>query len=72
MVDKIQWEYHAITLGTFFSEPKDEQVEAALNQLGEEGWEVISVVAPDNTNKLRVIAKRPLTQEARRRRSWPE
>jgi hypothetical protein len=58
-------------MGSFWSEPKDEDLENALDQLGEEGWEVVSVVTHDTTNRVRVVAKRPLTTPARRRSSWP-
>jgi hypothetical protein len=36
-----------------------------------DGWEVVSVFAQHSNNQVRVVAKRPLTSESRRRRSWP-
>jgi hypothetical protein len=66
-----QWEYRVITAGTFWSDPKDDQLENTLNELGVEGWEVISVVTQYGTNKYRVVAKRPLTSGTRRQRNWP-
>jgi hypothetical protein len=71
MTETIQWEYRALTVGTFWNDPKDEDLENELNQLGQEGWEVINVLTHHSTNKYRVIAKRPLSSETRRRRSWP-
>jgi hypothetical protein len=71
MAETTQWEYRAVSLGTFWSTPKDEDFESALNELGEEGWEVISIYTHHSTNKTYVVAKRPLTSETRRRRSWP-
>jgi len=73
MAETMRWEYRAATVGTYWSEPKDEILETLLNEWGQEGWEVINVIAQHNTSKMRVVAKRPLTpDEARRqRRSWP-
>ena len=73
MVGTARWEYRVETVGTFWSEPKDENLENLLNEWGQDGWEIISVVAQHNTSKMRVVAKRPLgPDEARRRRStWP-
>jgi hypothetical protein len=70
MAEPILWEYRAVGAGSFWSMPKDEELEALLNELGEEGWEVVSVFAQNNSNRVRVVAKRPLTQTERRRRSW--
>lgn len=71
MAENPQWEYRAISLGTFWTEPSDEEIENFLNQLGEEGWEVVSVFTRHGTNKARAVAKRRLTSETRRRRNWP-
>jgi len=71
MAETTQWEYRSETVGSFWSEPKNEAVEAMLNEWGEQGWEVISVTAVQNSNKMRVVAKRPLTHATRRQRSWP-
>ena len=46
-------------------------LEATLNAWGEDGWEVVSAVAMDNSSKVRVIAKRLLTRSSRRERSMP-
>ncbi|HSF80175.1 MAG TPA: hypothetical protein VLA49_03015 [Anaerolineales bacterium] len=66
-----QWEYRVETLGTFWSGVKDELLEALLDEMGEEGWEVFSIENPPNSNKLRIVSKRPLLQTTRRRRTWP-
>lgn len=71
MAENTQWEYRAETLGSFWNEPKDEDLEALLNEWGQQGWEVIHVITRHGTNKVRVVAKRPLTVEVRRRRGWP-
>ncbi len=67
----INWEYRVISFGGFLTEAKDEVIAATLNALGEEGWEVVSAWAMDNTNRVRVIAKRPMTRYSRRERSMP-
>ncbi len=66
-----QWEYRVETLGTFWNGPKDEALENLLDEIGEEGWEVFSIENPTNSNKVRIVAKRPLDPSTRRRRSWP-
>jgi hypothetical protein len=71
MADKTQWEYRAISAGSFWNEPKDEDLESLLNELGEEGWEVVSVFTRYGSNKVRIVARRPLSSDTRRRRSWP-
>jgi hypothetical protein len=71
MTDTIQWEYRVKTLGGFLRGEKDEELEAILNEWGNEGWEVISARGIENTNRVSIIAKRPLTDTARRRRSLP-
>jgi hypothetical protein len=71
MVEFIQWEYLTVSVGSFWSGLKDEDLEAVLNELGEQGWEVVNANSQHNSNKVRVIAKRPLTADSRRRRSWP-
>ena len=65
------WEYRVRTFGSVLSGPKDEDLEAMLNEWGVEGWEVVSSFAHDNSSKIRVIAKRLLTRSARRQRTMP-
>lgn len=69
--DISQWEYRVQTVGEFFSGVKAEELEDLLNEWGEEGWEVVSTHFIENHNKINVIAKRPLTDRARRERSRP-
>ncbi|MBI3153448.1 MAG: hypothetical protein HYZ21_15050 [Chloroflexi bacterium] len=58
------------TIGSIFG-TKDENIEAILNQWGEEGWEVTHVYTPEGSGKVTIVAKRPLTRETVRRRSMP-
>ena len=72
MVEEIkQWEYRVQTVGGFFSGVKAEELEELLNEWGEDGWEVVSTYIIENANKIRVIAKRLLTDRIRRERSRP-
>ena len=65
------WEYRVVAVGGFLG-AKGEQIEARLNELGLEGWEVIATELPHNGGKLLVVAKRPLSAAQRRkRREWP-
>ncbi len=72
MAENMQWEYRVKTFGAVMRSPKDDALEASLNEWGEEGWEVVSVLGIESQYKVRVIAKRPLTVTVRRRRSLPE
>jgi hypothetical protein len=65
------WEYRVQTVGSFWLGVKADELEQLLNEWGEEGWEVVSTHILENMNKINVIAKRPLTDRARRRRSMP-
>jgi len=71
MSETIKWEYRVETIGSALRGAKDEEAEAILNEWGEDGWEVISAHPPTNSSKVRVVAKRPLTSAAQRRRSMP-
>ncbi len=64
------WEYRVLTIGSMFG-TKDENIEATLNEWGEEGWEAINVYTPENSGKVTIVAKRLLTRTARRQRSMP-
>ena len=66
------WEYRIETFGKTFSQPKDDELEEILDEWGEEGWEVIAVHNLESTNKVRILAKRPLSASSHRRRNWPE
>ncbi len=72
MSEEKKWEYRVESLGSALRSPKDEEIEALLNEWGKDGWEVISVHPQHNsTYKVRVVAKRPLTVRTRRQRSMP-
>jgi hypothetical protein len=71
MAETTRWEYRVHTFGGVLRGAKDEDLQAALDEWGEEGWEVISAIAPDNSSAVKVIAKRPQTAAYRRRRSMP-
>ena len=69
--DSKQWEYRVETFGGFFTGVRSNELEEMLNEWGEDGWEVVSTHIIENANKINVIAKRPLTDRARRERSRP-
>jgi hypothetical protein len=64
------WEYRVKTIGSLFG-TKDEDIQAMLNDWGEEGWEATHVYTPEGSGKVTMVAKRPLTERARRLRSMP-
>jgi hypothetical protein len=66
-----QWEYRVQEFGSFWGGVKAAEMEAALNEWGEQGWEVVSTHVLENMNKVNVIAKRPLTDRVKRMRSMP-
>lgn len=72
MAETSEWEYRVVSVGGGLRSPKDEDLEATLNELGEQGWEVVGVTNRESSYKLTLIAKRPLTSAARRRRTTPE
>ena len=65
-----QWEYRVQTIGSMFG-TKDEHIQATLDEWGAEGWEAINVFTPEGSGKITIVAKRPLTDRARRMRSLP-
>ena len=65
-----QWEYRVQTIGSIFG-TKDENIEAMLNEWGNEGWEVTHVYTPEGSGKVTVVAKRPLSSTTRRFRNMP-
>lgn len=71
MTDEIkQWEYRVQTIGSMFG-TRDENIQVTLDEWGEEGWEAINVYTPENSGKVTIVAKRPLTTATRRLRSMP-
>jgi hypothetical protein len=72
MADEMkQWEYRVQTIGGIF-ETKDELVQNTLDEWGMEGWEAVNVYAQHGSGKVTIVAKRPLTERARRKRSMPQ
>ena len=71
MAEQTKWEYRITEVGSFWKGTKPEDIEDYLNQLGDEGWEVINLHHPENSNKVWVTIKRPLTTTTRRHRSLP-
>ncbi|HJW89869.1 MAG TPA: DUF4177 domain-containing protein [Anaerolineales bacterium] len=69
METKDSWEYRVYTFGSIWRGARDEDIEAILNQWGAEGWEVIDFA--EVSSKVKVVAKRRLGQNIRRRRSMP-
>ncbi len=71
MSDEIKlWEYRVQSIGSIFG-AKDEDIQEKLDEWGLEGWEAISVYTPYGSGKITMVAKRPLTERARRMRSMP-
>ncbi len=71
MEDSAKWEYAVLSFGGLLSAEKDERIQGMLNDLGAEGWEVVSAIALDNSSKIKIIAKRPLSSITRRQRTFP-
>lgn len=68
MEEQILWEYRVKTFGNSWKSAKADEIAVELNLWGEEGWEVVSSSgSPSST--ITVIAKRPLTENEKRRRN---
>jgi len=70
MTTEIDWEYRVETFGGALSAVKDEVLEEVLNDWGEDGWQLVSAYLI-GSNKVRVIAQRPLVALSRRKWRWP-
>ena len=70
MTETTQWEYRVQTIGNAFG-TKDEQIEAILNEWGLDGWQATQVYTPSQSNKVTIVARRPLSATARRQSAWP-
>jgi hypothetical protein len=70
MTEQALWEYQVVSIGGAFG-TKDDLLQATLNEMGEQGWEVVSVYTIGQSPKVTIVAKRPLTATTRRRRSIP-
>ncbi len=72
MAEEIKhWEYRVQTVGGVFS-TKDEDIQATLDEWGAEGWEAVNVYVISGSARVTIVAKRPLTDRARRMRSMPQ
>lgn len=71
MPENTQWEYLAMTLGSILRASRDEEIEMRLNEIGDQGWEVVSAYPIQRTFRMRIIAKRQVTAAVRRQRSLP-
>jgi len=69
MTEATKWEYRYERRGSALREPKDEDIQTLLDEMGEEGWEVVEMAY--DGNKILLIAKRPLSLRAKRARSMP-
>ena len=65
------WEYRVETFGSWIRSPKDGQLAEALNELGQEGWELSSAVPREGSQALTLIMRRRVTRVERRRRTRP-
>jgi hypothetical protein len=70
MTEQNLWEYRVQTPGSAWHEPKDNEVASLLNSWSAEGWELVSTTHTTG-NKLMLVARRPLSDTDRRRRSYP-
>jgi hypothetical protein len=66
-----KWEYRFQTLGSVMKKIRDEELQELLDEWGTEGWEIFAVSQDPSMSKIRLYAKRPLTDRARRQRSMP-
>jgi hypothetical protein len=66
-----KWEYHVEEVGSFWSGAKPEELQELLNAMGQDGWKLVSAVPIQNTNKIVLIARRPLTSRPARHSPWP-
>ncbi len=71
MTDHNKWEYRVASLGSFWTGPKDDEMQAMLNEWGLDGWEVIAVTKVESSSKMRIVAKRLHPSYSQRKQSWP-
>ena len=60
------WEYRVETIGATFRGASDEDLEALLDEWGQDGWEVIAFHPIYGSNKIAIVAKREQTSSRRR------
>jgi hypothetical protein len=71
MSEQTRWEYQVLSIGSAWKGVKEEQLQDVLNEVGSQGWEVVSVYTPGQSPKVIIVARRPLTVSTRRQRSMP-
>jgi hypothetical protein len=53
-----QWEYRVLSFGGMLKEAKAGDMEAALNEAGQEGWEAVSGMNYGGSGRVFVLLKR--------------
>ncbi len=71
MAEYAQWEYRVATFGSCWRGVDGADLEAVLNEWGEEGWEVIGLRTVEKLEPRANLALRPLARVERRRREMP-
>ena len=72
MTDHRRWEYYVETAGSAWKGLSDEELGALLAELGQSGWEVLSLEQMGTGPKVRIVAKRPVGPSASKRQGgWP-
>ena len=70
-MDEGSWEYRVETFGSWIRSPKDGQLTEALNELGEQDWQLTGALPREGSQALTLILRRRVTREERRRRTRP-
>jgi hypothetical protein len=71
MAERTLWEYRVVAYGGLLG-AKGPEIEAGMNSLGREGWEVLAISQADPSGKLIAVAKRRLSPgDLRSKRDWP-
>lgn len=65
-----RWEYKVLNLGGILKSIKQEELEASLNALGQEGWEAVDSSALDSGSRILVILKRRIGGAPRNPETW--
>jgi len=66
------WQYQVELFGSALKPAKPEEVEAFLNEVAQEGWELNHVASMSNGSKLMLVLRQKVEGRARRRKpSWP-
>lgn len=62
-------EYRVEVIGSALRGAKSEELEAMLNQVAQEGWELAELIFKTNTSQLWVVLQRQVEGERSRKRS---